>query len=341
MMTLESQLSDNSRLRSILECLADGEYHSGQHLGELLGVSRAAVWKHLQKLELLGVHILSVKGKGYIISGGLELLDKERILGELSTEASALCRQLDIFSVIDSTNSYILNQSTVAGHICMAEAQTAGRGRRGRTWHSPFAQNIYLSLGWGFEGGVAALEGLSLAVGVALVSALEKFGIHGVSLKWPNDVLYEEKKLAGILIEMMGDPAGYCQAVIGIGLNVRMGFGDAKSIADLSIPQPWIDLHTLLANKGINQISRNHLASCLINELLVMVSSYSNLGFSIYKEAWERHNAHAGKSVELHGAQRVVTGVMVGVNEKGALRLRTSNGEELFYGGEISLRTAS
>ena len=168
----EQQLLDNSRLREILMCLADGQYHSGEYLGQLLGVSRAAVWKHLQKLEMLGIHVQSIKGKGYVIEGGLDLLDRNRVLSGLAPDISHLCNQLDIFPIIDSTNSFILRHQDVAGQICLAEAQTEGRGRRGKTWHSPFAQNIYMSLGWGFEGGIAALEGLSLAVGVAIVRAL-------------------------------------------------------------------------------------------------------------------------------------------------------------------------
>lgn len=340
-MNLETQLLDNTRLRAILECLADGQYYSGEYLGQLLGVSRAAVWKHLQKLELLGIHIQSVKGKGYVIDGGMELLDKNQLLSGLSANTLGLCRQLDVFPIIDSTNSYVLRQTDIAGHVCLAEAQTAGRGRRGREWYSPFAQNIYMSLGWGFDTGVAALEGLSLAVGVALVRALEKLGISGVSLKWPNDVLYQDKKLAGILIEMMGDPAGYCRVVIGVGLNVRMGVGDARYAADQAIMQPWTDVQTLARNSGLGPLSRNSLASSLINELLLIMPSYANEGFSAYRQAWESCNAHAGMLVNLHGAQRVVEGVVLGVNLQGALRLQTAQGEELFYGGEVSLRTAS
>lgn len=340
-MNQEQQLLDSPRLREILQCLADGQFHSGEYLGQLLGVSRAAVWKHLQKLESLGIHIRSTKGKGYVIEGGLELLDRDWMLSRLTHDVSHLCSCLDIFPIIDSTNSFILRQEEIAGHICLAEAQTDGRGRRGKTWHSPFAQNIYMSLGWGFEGGVAALEGLSLAVGVALVRALGKLDIGGVSLKWPNDVLCDGKKLAGILIEMTGDPAGYVQAVIGIGLNVRMNSNNASMIAERVIQQPWVDLQTLSRDQGIEPLSRNQLAVGLINELLRMLPDYTERGFVAYQQEWESYNAHKGKMVSLHNAQRVVTGIMLGINSQGALRLQTAFGEELFYGGEVSLRTAS
>jgi BirA family transcriptional regulator, biotin operon repressor / biotin---[acetyl-CoA-carboxylase] ligase len=198
-----------------------------------------------------------------------------------------------------------------------------------------------MSLGWGFEGGVAALEGLSLAVGVALVKALERMGIKGASLKWPNDVLYQNQKLAGILIEMMGDPAGYCQVVIGVGLNVRMTMGEAKPVADQVIQQPWVDVQALAHGAGLASVSRNGLVACLMDELLSMMSGYSAHGFSAYRQEWEQFNAHAGQWIDIHSAQRVVSGIMVGVNEQGALRLQTTHGEELFYGGEVSLRTLS
>lgn len=340
-MSLDIQLLDNTRLRAILECLADGSYHSGETLGQLLGVTRAAVWKHLQKLELLGIDVRSVKGKGYVIEGGLDLLDRQSLLGHISPELTDLCRQLEIFPILDSTNSYLLRQDIIAGRICLAETQTAGRGRRGRTWHSPFAQNIYLSLGWGFEGGVAALEGLSLTVGVALARALERLGILGATLKWPNDVFYQDKKLAGILIEMVGDPAGHCQVVIGIGLNVRMETDDTSVDADKVINQPWIDIYGLARQLGLKLLSRNELVAAIINELLPIMQAYTKDGFIAYKDAWESYNVHAGKLVNITGVQRSVSGVMLGVNVQGALRLQTPQGEELFYGGEVSLRTAS
>lgn len=324
-------------LQRILRLLADGRFHSGQELGETLGVSRTAVWKHLQKLEALDISLESVKGKGYRLCGGLDLLNTEKIQQQLPLEVRRFLAALDIHTVIDSTNNYLMQlaASCESGHVCLAEQQTAGKGRRGRQWVSPFAKNIYLSIAWNFDG-IAALEGLSLAVGVAIVEALEQLGISGVQLKWPNDVLWRQRKLAGILLEMTGDPAGLCQVVIGIGINVTMPTSDA-----LGIDQPWVDLQTIQSKSNLSQpVSRNKLVAALLTNLLPLLHHYPDGKFAAYRERWERLNVYAGQPVALHTAKSVVIGQMLGVDNSGALRLETENGETLFYGGEVSLRAA-
>ncbi|MDO8346049.1 MAG: bifunctional biotin--[acetyl-CoA-carboxylase] ligase/biotin operon repressor BirA [Cellvibrio sp.] len=327
---VENNILEAGSLRKMLDLLADGQFHSGEELGMLLGVSRAAVWKHLQKLEGLGIKLLSVKGRGYCIDGGLDLLDLKKIVEQVR---SALPLKLNIFPQIDSTNSYLMRHENPALQVCLAESQSAGRGRRGRVWVSPFAQNIYCSIGWGFEGGVAALEGLSLAVGLTIVRALQRYGITGLELKWPNDVLYQNQKLAGVLIEIAGDPAGYCQVVVGVGINVAMG-GDQ----DNTISQPWIDLRRILAQQGLPPPSRNQLVATLIDEMVLVLNGFETAGFSDYCAEWQSLNAHAGQMVELRNGNIVCSGICVGVNEVGALVLETAKGNEMFHGGEISLR---
>ncbi len=319
-----------SSVRQILLLLADGNFHSGEELGLLLGVSRAAIWKHLQKLEGLGVTLVSIKGRGYCVEGGLDLLDFDSIASQLE---SSLPLKLHLFPHIDSTNSYLMRHESPALNVCLAESQSAGRGRRGRAWVSPFAQNIYCSIGWGFDGGVAVLGGLSLVVGLVVVRTLQRFGVTGLQLKWPNDVLYQDRKLAGVLIEMTGDPAGYCQVVIGVGINVDMA--DDSSLA---ITQPWIDLREIVDEQKLSRISRNELAAALIDELVKVLSVYEQQGFASYCAEWESFNAHTGHIVELINGSNISSGVCLGVNEIGALVLETSTGKEIFQGGEISLR---
>jgi BirA family transcriptional regulator, biotin operon repressor / biotin---[acetyl-CoA-carboxylase] ligase len=326
----EHNILETGSLKQILALLADGQFHSGEELGLLLGVSRAAVWKHLQKLEGLGIHLQSIKGRGYCIDGGLDLLDLEKINAHRD---SPVPLSLNLFPLLDSTNSYLMRHESPARQVCLAESQSAGRGRRGRQWISPFAQNIYCSCGWGFEGGVATLEGLSLAVGVVIVRALQRHGVSGVELKWPNDVLYQKQKLAGILIEMRGDPAGYCEVIIGIGINVAMGSDQAQAIC-----QPWIDLRTLLARQGLPRITRNLLVATLLDELVLVLSDYERTGFARYCAEWGSLNAHAGQMVELRNGNFVHQGLCLGVNEVGALVLKTQQGREIFHGGEVSLR---
>lgn len=320
------------RLWNIVLLLADGETHSGESLGGLLGVSRAAVWKNLKKLENFGVNLSAVKGRGYCIDGGLDLLDKEKIESHLQVNNGL---NLQVFPQLDSTNSFLLRQSNPAMQVCLAEFQSAGRGRRGRAWASPLAQNIYCSIGWGFEGGVAALEGLSLAIGVTIVRALKKFGVNDLVLKWPNDVLYKGKKLAGILIEIMGDPAGYCQVVVGVGLNISM-----KPDHSNSIDQPWIALNSILAEQSLPPASRNRLVAALVDEQVRLLRDYHLTGFSCYQLEWMQQGAYLGSLVELRNGQQVVSGTFLGVTKAGALCLEIDGVEQVFHGGEISLRLA-
>lgn len=327
---VENNILEVGSLRKILDLLADGQFHSGEELGLLLGVSRAAVWKHLQKLEGLGIKLLSVKGRGYCIDGGLDLLDLKKIAALVR---STLPIKLNLFPQIDSTNAYLMRHESPALQVCLAESQSAGRGRRGRVWVSPFAQNIYCSIGWGFEGGVAVLEGLSLAAGLAIVRALQRYGIAGLELKWPNDVLYQNQKLAGVLIEITGDPAGYCQVVVGLGVNVAMERNQGDPIS-----QPWIDLRSILAQQGLPHASRNQLVPMLIDEMVLVLDGYEKAGFSGYCAEWQSLNAHAGQMVELRNGSIICSGICVGVNEFGALVLDTAQGREIFHGGEISLR---
>ncbi len=318
-------------IKAILELMADGEFHSGGDLGALLGVSRTAVWKHLQKLEPYGLPLESVKGRGYRLQGGLELLKEADIRASLTPEAQLALRDLDIRESIESTNALAMQKASEgcgSGYVCVAEHQSQGRGRRGRAWVSPFGQSIYLSVVMEFTGGAAALEGLSLAVGVALVRALNALGIEGPQLKWPNDILIADKKLAGILLEMTGDPAGVCQVVIGVGLNVSL-----SSIAAEAIDQPWVSLCSLA-----QRVSRNRLVAELLNQLLPLLSQFEGFGFAPYRLEWEQYSAFTGQRVRLISPAKEIEGVLCGVSESGALRLLVDGVEKEFHGGELSVR---
>lgn len=320
-------------LWNILKLLADGEFHSGERLGSLLGISRAAVWKHIQKLEDLGVSLLSLKGRGYCIEGGLDLLDKDTILSNLQTQ---LPLSLQVFPQLDSTNSFLMRQSDPAMQVCFAEFQSSGRGRRGRAWVSPLAQNIYCSVGWGVEGGVAVLEGLSLAIGVAITRTLKKSSLNKATLKWPNDILYQGKKLAGVLIEITGDPAGYCQVVVGVGLNVAMQ-GDQVG----KIDQPWVALNSILSEQSLPIVGRNCIAASLVDELVNVLQDYHQTGFAKYQLEWMEQAAHLGCQVELRNGLQITKGIFSGVTKTGALCLETGEGKRIFHGGEVSLRSMS
>lgn len=324
-------------LSPLIRIFADGDFHSGEELGVLLGVSRTAVWKQLQKLqEATGLPFESVKGRGYRLPGGLELLDPAMLTAGLSPAAGGLLAKLHVLEQVDSTNRLALSgaqEGAGSGTVFVAEQQSAGRGRRGRQWVSPFGRNIYCSVIWEFDGGAAALEGLSLAVGVAVARALQSCGVEAIGLKWPNDVVWNGRKLAGILLEMAGDVAGRCQVVIGIGINVAM----AGSAAAQAIDQPWVDAHTAAGKP----VSRNRLLAELLSALLPMLSRFEADGFSGAREAWSQLDCFAGQPVAVHLGDRVVLGTAGGVSETGALQLDTPQGRQLFHGGEVSLRLQS
>ncbi len=316
------------RIYPLLKILADGHFHSGQQLGEALGVSRTAIWKKLQSLEEIGLAVHAVSGKGYRLSRPLELLQHERIISHLDSTSRTLLNKLEILPETDSTNRYLMAR-TETGLACFAEYQQDGRGRRGRSWHSPFAANICFSLTWHFDDAANTLSGLSLAAGVWIAEALQAAGISGVGLKWPNDVLHNGRKLAGVLIEMKGETAGPCQTVIGIGLNVDMPAKTAETI-----DQPWTDIRIITGQ----QPRRNQIAGLLLHHLLTGLSSYQRNGLSTVLERWNEMDCMAGRQVQLHHPSGVLAGTARGIDETGALQLACKDGLRSIHSGEVSLR---
>ncbi|GAB4349476.1 MAG: bifunctional biotin--[acetyl-CoA-carboxylase] ligase/biotin operon repressor BirA [Gammaproteobacteria bacterium] len=320
---------------SILQVLQDGRFHSGEALGRRLGVSRAAIWKAVQSAGQLGIRIDAVSGRGYRLAEPLELLDRGRIVGALSPRSAALLDRLHLFDVVDSTNSYLMEcaaRGAGSGTVCLAESQRAGRGRRGRSWVSPYASNLYLSVLFRFAAGPQAVQGLSLALGVVVVAALQRLGIEGVQLKWPNDLVAQGAKLGGVLIEMAGEAGGPCHVVAGIGLNVCM-----PERAALAIDQAWIDLQHLA---GAAQPSRNALAGAVLDLLLPALADYEVHGFAPYRERWRSLDALNGKPVTVHSPLGEVSGTGAGIDESGALRLRLGDSVQTFAAGEVTLRGA-
>jgi BirA family biotin operon repressor/biotin-[acetyl-CoA-carboxylase] ligase len=193
---------------------------------------------------------------------------------------------------------------------------------------SPFGKNIYLSMLWSFSGGIGSLEGLSLVIAIAVERALTELGVDQAKLKWPNDVYLNNKKLAGILLEVSGEYSGHCQVVIGIGLNVKLSEYDAESI-----DQPWAQLSEYLTNAD-----RNAIAAAVINHLIKAIEEFDKNGFAPFKDYWTERDAFLGKEVDLVLPNSVRSGVAQGVNAKGELLLKTAAGLETVNAGELSLR---
>ena len=316
-------------MREVLQLLRDGQFHSGESLGAVLGVSRAAVWKRLQHLEAeLGLEIHRLRGRGYKLASPLSLLDPEAIVaGCLEWGWEAL-----VFDSVDSTNAEVLRRLAVgapAPLLVLAERQESGRGRRGRQWVSPFAENLYYSLGLRLEGGVFSLDGLSLSVGLAVLRCLHEQGVVEAGLKWPNDLLVAGRKIAGVLLELSGDPAGECQVVIGIGVNVNMLPGSR-----VVIDQPWTSLRECVGRL----VDRTALALALGRWLQHYLSLHARGGFAALHEEWETCHLWQGKEVSLLAGPQRIDGVVLGVDALGALRLDVADQERQFSGGELSLR---
>jgi BirA family biotin operon repressor/biotin-[acetyl-CoA-carboxylase] ligase len=311
----------------LLSILADSEFHSGEVLGKKLGISRAAISNHIKVLSSLGLDIYSVTGKGYCLAQPLNLLKLASIREHLVCSHTA---DIEILNVIGSTNQYLKDKliDINNGHTCLAEAQTAGRGRHGRKWISPYAASLYLSMHWSFAGGYSVLGGLSLAVGVAIVDALNQCGVQGIQLKWPNDIYAHGKKLAGVLIEVEGQIGSECQAIIGVGLNVAMPTNVEE------IGQPWIDLAQLTEPL----INRNMLAGTLINELTQCLALFENSGLEPFITKWRALDIYANQGVELIIGKQSISGVSRGIDASGAFLLETEQGLKSYHGGEISVR---
>jgi len=316
--------------KALLRLLSDGSFHSGEALGEGLGVSRAAVWKSIQGLIADGLNIHAVTGRGYRLASRLDLLDQHSIVGEMNDAASSLLSALDIHDCMDSTSRYLLEKECRSGHVCIAEQQTAGKGRRGRAWISPYGASINMSIAWRYEQGPAVLSGLSLAIGVAVARTLEGMGATGIGLKWPNDIFWKDRKLGGILIEVTGESNGPCQVVTGIGLNINL-----PQDADHGIEQPWANLTSAIQTASI---SRNHLIALLLNDILPLLAAFNENGLGPLLNDWKRFDICYGRQVNLHIAGNVISGKVLGINANGALMLEDEHEVREFQSGEVSLR---
>ncbi len=316
----------------VLRLLEDGQFHSGEALGAALNLTRATISNALHDVVESGLSLDRVHGRGYRLVTPVQWLSKQKILRHLGSRATHL--SVEVVDQTVSTNSDLLERAAAgeaSGAVIVAELQTGGRGRRGRTWHSGLGGALTFSLLWRFEQGAGLLSGLSLAVGIALTRVLHRHGATDVRLKWPNDILWNHMKLAGILIELSGDIMGPTAAVIGIGVNLRLA-DPVRSHVD----QPATDL----ARNGVD-IDRNRLFADLLLELDQVLRDFARDGFALFRQEWDRLHLYQDKMVKLRMPDNSeMEGSIEGVGDDGALLLRTESGTRKYYGGEISLRLA-
>lgn len=313
--------------RKLITLLADGEFHSGEELGEKLGVSRMSVSKNIKVLEGIGLDIYKVTGKGYKLAHPIQLLDADAIASQ-----TAVC--VESHQVLGSTNQHLLDKAALLdkGHSCFAEYQSEGRGRRGKKWLSPYGSHLYVSTYWRLESGIQAASGLSLAVGIAVVRALQAQGVQNAQLKWPNDVYVDGKKIAGILVEIIATAGGDCHLVIGMGLNIQMPLPTGAAI-----DQAWTDVSHELNDK----VDRNQLAVNYLNSLIAVLSEFEQQGFAPFVEEWTALDYFYNKPVSLLIGTKEKQGIARGVDHQGALLLEIGDKVSTYVGGEISLRGRS
>lgn len=311
---------------TLISILADAEFHSGEQLGERLGMSRAAINKHIQTLRDWGIDVFTVPGKGYSLPEPIQLLDEEQISRQIEYG------RVTVLPVIDSTNQYLLDRLSElqSGDACVAEYQQAGRGRRGRKWFSPFGSNLYLSMYWRLEQGPAAAIGLSLVIGIVIAEVLQSLGADKVRVKWPNDLYLQDRKLSGILVELTGKTGDAAQIVSGAGINLMM-----RRVESDVVNQGWISLQ----EAGIS-IDRNTLAACLIKELRAGFKLFENEGLAPYLSRWEKLDNFINRPVKLIIGDKEVFGISRGIDAQGALLLEQDGVTKPWIGGEISLRSA-
>lgn len=326
-----------SRRLEVLRLLADGREHSGESLAAALGVSRAAIWKQVQQLADWGLVVEATPGRGYRLAAALDLLDESRLRAALPADAAARLRRLTVADELDSTNAALLEAPPVpAGRLdaCLAEFQSRGRGRRGRSWVAPFASGLCLSLGWTFRDAPPQLSALSLAVGTGVLRALAALGIAGVGLKWPNDLVHSMRKLGGILIELRAEAAGPAFVVIGLGLNVALPAAARAALGASGLPVASLD-------DFCDPPPRSLLAAAVIGQLERVLAEFEHSGFAPFAGEWRAADALAAQPARILLGDRRIEGVARGIDDDGALLLEADGRLQRFVAGEVSLRPAA
>jgi len=320
----------------LLHALADGRTHSGEELARSFGVTRAAIWKQVAKLEDFGLAVEAAPGAGYRLGQPLDLIDAAALRAALEPSVAARLAKLELHTELDSTNRRLLAAPPPSGEldVCIAEFQTQGRGRRGRRWDAPLGSGICLSVGWQFAGMPAEPAALTLAVGVAVRRVLKRVAGVTISLKWPNDLVFDERKLGGILLEIRGEAHGGAHVVVGVGLNVALPPALLPSLSDW--PRGAIDLKTAL---GVEPPPRAVLAGALVNELAMLLADYPTQGFAAYRSEWRSADFLRGRSVHLEEPSGRLLGTALGIDADGALLIETESGRRRVVAGDVSVRS--
>lgn len=316
----------------LLQVLADGKVHSRVALERVCSASAAQLDDAIALLTRFQVP-MSAAGSSYSVPGGLELLSEETIRSAMGARVSALT-SIDVQLLVDSTNVRLGAYAAHVGtRVCLAEAQSSGHGRGEKSWVSPMAANLYLSLRWRIVSGRQPPAMTSLAVGAAVARAIASHADVEIALKWPNDLVWRQRKLGGLLVEhrRIGTAS---VLIIGVGINVSMPHHDS-----VAIDQPWVDLSEAC---GHARVSRNTLAGLVIAELVHTMLELDTGDTGAWLQRWQCLDAVRGQQVRLRTSDGCsVDGVARGVDDSGALLLESGGLTRAYHAGEVSLRVVS
>lgn len=315
----------------LLERLGDGKCHSGNDLGEFLQITRTAIWKQISQLTAWGILIKRIPQRGYQLLTPLILLNENQIRSRLNDYSLSTAFDFHLAAEVDSTNSYLKSlPSAPSTAICCAEKQTQGRGRFGRQWSSPFGDNVYFSMRCEWTQCLSQLSGLSLVVSLALLHCLKRHQIDdGIGVKWPNDLLWQNKKLAGVLIEVSAESHGNAQLIIGIGINVNSS-SEKQQLSD----KPWCSLYDITGR----YVDRNRLIADLIASLIQYLEQFKEEGFHGFRQQWLDVDLLKGQAITVSQPAGVLLGRAFGVNDAGQLCLMDEEGRMHYLSsGDASL----
>jgi len=308
----------------LLSALADGRFHSGAELGDKLAVTRSAIWKAIAKLEEMEIEVYRVKKRGYKLPFPIELLNDQKIASYMEAQID-----LEILTSVGSTNDYVLaqaRQGKKAPYVCLAEHQSAGRGRHNRHWDTPFGRNIALSLLWQFQLDPTELSGLNVVIAVSIIEALKTYGINDLELKWPNDVLWQQKKLAGVLVDIIAEAHAQTQVVIGVGLN----------LAQHKIDDPWANLELITGQLP----ERNRIVALLIQQFSLNLSRFTTEGLTPFLKAWRQYDGLAGKKIQIIVGEKRTLALAIGIGQKGELIYELAGEKRSLLHGTVRIAAA-
>lgn len=325
----------NQKLISLVNILNDQQFHDGNIIGNKLDITRSAVWKMIEKLKQYEINIDSVKGKGYILREPLILLQTKKIKKQLADYRDLT---INCFETIDSTINYLTDLShdkrSTKPAACLTEHQSQGKGRfEKRSWHSPFGRNVYFSLLYSFSHDVSELSGLSLVAALAISKLINRYLKNDqILIKWPNDIFYQGKKMAGVVIHIQSQSHGLCHAIVSTGININI-VNDKQH----HIGQPWTSLQKITGQ----YIDRNTFCAELIKQLMNDISRFSQQGFDNFQQQWSSYDYLLNKKVhfKLSNSQQI-SGIAKGINQLGHLIIEQENGQQqAFSSGEVSTKS--